>query len=114
MDPSVDPLKHVVPQPHGVHRAALISVSVALIQSPAYAVRPWIQAYFTLWCDRLCRSTTIISRPFFRDHPGEPVPEENLWTYMVQGKINGGRHTDHPAGRHSIQSNQCLPPPSTQ
>jgi len=18
--------------------------------------------------------------PFFRDHPGEPVPEENLWT----------------------------------
>jgi len=25
---------------------------------------------------------------------------------MVQGKINRGRHTDHPAGRHSIQTNQ--------
>jgi len=31
---------------------------------------------------------------------------------MVQGKINKGRHTDHPAGRHSIRTNQCLPPPS--
>jgi len=25
--------------------------------------------------------------------------------YMVQGKINRGRHTDHPAGRHSIRTN---------
>jgi len=31
---------------------------------------------------------------------------------MVQGKINRGRHTDHPAGRHSIQTSQCPPPPS--
>jgi len=30
----------------------------------------------------------------------------------VQGKINRGRHTDHLAGRHSIRTNQCLPPPS--
>jgi len=29
---------------------------------------------------------------------------------MVQGKINRGRHTDHPAGRHSIRTNQCPPP----
>jgi len=32
---------------------------------------------------------------------------------MVQGKINRGRHTDHPAGRHAIQTNQCPPPPSS-
>jgi len=25
-------------------------------------------------------TTTTILRPFFRDHPGEPVPEENFWT----------------------------------
>ena len=31
---------------------------------------------------------------------------------MVQGKINRGRHTDHPAGHHSIWTNQCSPPPS--
>ena len=31
----------------------------------------------------------------------------------VQGKINRGRHTDHPDGRHSIRtSNLCPPPPS--
>jgi len=29
---------------------------------------------------------------------------------MVQGKIN--RRTDRPAGRHSIQTKQCPPPPS--
>jgi len=31
---------------------------------------------------------------------------------MVQGKINRGRHTDPPAGRHAIRTNQCPPPPS--
>jgi len=30
---------------------------------------------------------------------------------MVQGEIYRGRHTDHPAGRHSIRTNQCPPPP---
>jgi len=32
---------------------------------------------------------------------------------MVQGKINSGRHTNHPAGRHFIRTNQCPPPPSS-
>ena len=35
-----------------------------------------------------------------------------LLDFMVQGTINRGRHTDHPAGRHSIRTNQCPPPPS--
>ena len=56
--------------------------------------------------------TTTVLRRFFRDHPGEAVPEENFWTLWC--KINRGRHTDHPAtaGRHSIRTNQCPPPPS--
>jgi len=33
-----------------------------------------------------------------------------LLDFMVQGKINRGRHTDHRAGRHSIRTNQCPPP----
>jgi len=47
-----------------------------------------------------------------------PVPSEwagprrDLLDFIVQGKINRGRHTDHPAGRHSIRTNQCPPPPS--
>ena len=35
-----------------------------------------------------------------------------LLDFTVQGKINRGRHTDYPAGCHSIQTNQCPPPPS--
>jgi len=31
---------------------------------------------------------------------------------MVLRKINRGRHTDHPAGCHSIRTNQCPSPPS--
>jgi len=56
-------------------------------------------------------TTTTILRPFFRDHPGEPVPEENFWTLWCKGRLKEA-DTDHPAGRHSIQTNQCPPPPS--
>jgi len=58
-----------------------------------------------------CPTITVL-RPFFQEHPGEPVPEENFWTFIVQGKINWGRHTDHQDRRHSIRTNQCPPPPS--
>jgi len=51
---------------------------------------------------------TTILRPFFWDHPGEPVPVD----FMMQGKINRSRHTDHPAGCQSIWTNQCPPPQS--
>jgi len=26
-------------------------------------------------------------RPFFRDHPGQPVPEENFWTLWCKGRL---------------------------
>jgi len=31
--------------------------------------------------------TTIILRLFFRDHPGEPVPELNFWTLWCKGSL---------------------------
>jgi len=31
--------------------------------------------------------TTTILRPFFRDHPGEPVSEENFWTLWCKGRL---------------------------
>jgi len=40
-----------------------------------------------------CRShhhhttTTAVLRPFFRDHPGELVPEENFWTLWCKGRL---------------------------
>jgi len=48
----------------------------------------------------------------FPGSPGWAGARRELLDFMVQGKINGGRHTDHLAGRHSIRTNQCLPPPS--
>ena len=32
-------------------------------------------------------TTTTILRPFFRDHPGEPVPEQNFWTLWCKGRL---------------------------
>jgi len=32
-------------------------------------------------------TTTTILRPFFRDHSGEPVPEENFWTLWRKGRL---------------------------
>jgi len=32
-------------------------------------------------------NTTTILRPFFRDHPGEPVPEENFWTLWCKERL---------------------------
>ena len=51
---------------------------------------------------------TTVLWPFFRDHRGDPVPEENFWTLWCNGRLTAGRHTNHPAGRHSIRTNQCL------
>ena len=48
----------------------------------------------------------------FRGPPGWVSARRELLDFIVQGKINRGRHTDHPAGRHAIRTNQCLLPPS--
>jgi len=31
-------------------------------------------------------STTVL-QPFFQDHPGKPVPEENFWTLWGKGRL---------------------------
>jgi len=48
----------------------------------------------------------------FPGPPGRAGARRELLDFMVQGKINRGRHTDHLAGHHSIRTNQCPPPPS--
>jgi len=42
--------------------------------------------------------TTTVLRPFFRDHPGELVPEENFWTSWCKGRLT---ETDTPTIRLS-------------
>ena len=62
-----------------------------------------------------CPVTPHHTQPFKALFPGPPGlagARRELLDFMVQGKINRGRHTDHPAGRHSIRTNQCPPPPS--
>jgi len=49
----------------------------------------------------------------FPGPPGWACARRELLDFMVQGEINKGRHTDHPTGRHFIQTNQRPPPPST-
>ena len=56
--------------------------------------------------------TTTVLQPFFLEPPGWAGARREPLDFMVQGKINRGRHTDHPAGHHSIQTNHCPPPPS--
>jgi len=46
----------------------------------------------------------------FPDYPREPVPKENFWALWCKGRLTEA-NTDHPAGRHSIRTNQCPPPP---
>jgi len=33
------------------------------------------------------RHTTTVLRPFFRDHLGEPVPNENFWTLWCKERL---------------------------
>jgi len=46
----------------------------------------------------------------FPGPPGWADARRELLDFMLQGKINRGRHTSHLAGRHSIRTKQCPPP----
>jgi len=67
------------------------------------------------WTEGTSLITTTTPQPFygpFSGPPGWAGARRELLDFMVQGKINRGRHPDHPGGRHSIRTNQCPPPPS--
>jgi len=87
------------------------------INGPAFLCHPYYYYHFTTIIHDNLRSptplekhTTTILWPFFRDHPGEPVPEENFWTLWCKGRLREA-DTNQPAGRHSIWTNQCPPSP---
>jgi len=71
--------------------------------------------YYYYLCLPSVYQNTQEQQPFTALSPGPPggagARRERL-DFMVQRKINTGRHTDHQAGRHSIRTNQCPPPPS--
>ena len=45
----------------------------------------------------------------FPGPPGWAGARREPLVFMVQGKINRGRHNDHPAGHNSIRTKQCPP-----
>jgi len=51
--------------------------------------------------------TTTVLRPFFRDHPGDPVPEENIWTLWCKGRLT--RQTHRPSGWAPLHPDQPVP-----
>jgi len=56
--------------------------------------------------------TTPLPQPFYGPFSGTIQMswcQKRTSDFMVQGKINRGRHIDHPAKRHSIRTNQCPP-----
>jgi len=77
---------------------------------------------------RSYHTTTTVLRPFFRDHPGEPVPEENFWTLWYKGRLTEADtliirlgatpsrliSDPPPSSLHFYAGcpNQCPPPPS--
>jgi len=38
-------------------------------------------------CFNYHNTITTVLRPFFRDHAGEPMPEENFWTLWCKGRL---------------------------
>jgi len=75
---------------------------------------------FTLSITRMTALVLIRTTPlhhnhftaFFRDHPGQPVPEENFWALWCKGRLTEA-DTPTVVGRHSIRTNHgASGPPS--
>jgi len=48
---------------------------------------PSAQANFYILITRAKHHTTTVLGPFIQDHPGKPVPEENVWTLWCMGRL---------------------------
>jgi len=51
-------------------------------------------------------TTTTVLWPFFRDHPGVPVPEEKFWTSWHKGRLT---EADTPIIPHIFYRPDALP-----
>ena len=66
--------------------------------------------FILMW--KLVTHTHNCFTALFLGPPGWAGARRELLDFVVQGKINRGRHSNHPAGRHSIRTSQCPPSPS--
>ena len=56
-------------------------------QTASGSVRPFLHSSRQRVHTRYTTTTTTVLQPFFRDHPGEPAPEENFWTLWCKGRL---------------------------
>jgi len=89
-----------------------------VIQPPASKHWRYMIWYVILMCSKKLMASQLNlppPQPFYSPFSGPPAwpgARRERLDFMVQGKINRGRNTDHRAGRHSIRTNQCPPAPS--
>ena len=99
-------------------RPFFMSLRLLETKTKVSRLHPWfLHGECSSWCPTNSVKALIYHHhnrftALFPGPPGWAGARRELQDFMVQGKINTGRHTDHPAGRHSIQTNQCPPPPS--
>jgi len=69
--------------------------------------QPKLHLFATTKQTKVPKITTHHNRfaALFPGPPGWAGARREILDFMVQGKINRGRHTDHPTGRHSIRTN---------
>jgi len=87
-----------------------VSICLSVVLSQQELIRRW-DSERELFYDDIVHVHHDRFTALFPGPPGWAGARRELLDFMVQRKINKGRHTDHPAGRHSIRTNQCLPPP---
>jgi len=72
---------------HTIHHRKLYNrkqEAQLLQRSVSVAVTAAVNNSVLATCDT---TNTTVLRPFFQDHPAEPVPEENFWTLWCKGKL---------------------------
>jgi len=99
---------------HWLHVAAAHAVSWCIVESlPRRNHESLVLAATGL---TLSHAHTSVLWPFFRDHPGEPMPEENFWTLWCKQRLT---ETDTPtiqlvATPFALTSAQLYHPPFLQ
>jgi len=96
---------------HDVVRKTGSYVRSVVRKGPSHGHRKFCEVWTCRFWDMRPHHTTTVLRPFSGT---TRVSRCQKRTSGLNGasKINRGRHTDNPAGRHSIQTKQCPPPSS--
>ena len=81
--------------------AALLRWILFLTYQQLFQVSAWLKTLNVYH-----HHTTTVLRPFFQDHPGQPVQEENFWTLWCKGRLT-------EADTLTIQLCATPPPPSS-